>query len=942
MTARLEDSAGYRWLHKKVLDRRALDDMERTDRWSVFTTSTTGVVDARVPAGAAKVYQGVAQMTLTGERWRDGAHSIRLRTPTRLNEPAPASGRGWGDSGLIRHFDGEDWSAFNRISFWVYPDCPGFYTVSLDLELHNDGTAKVPPPFGQEGLHTLVLRNHEWNQVVWEIGNVARDRVTSLNIAYGIRGSEPEAADSVSFDFDQLDLERVEEDYIEGWNVWPGRISYSHAGYPSGATKRAIASGLAAGDFELRNETTGRTVLRKRIETVATHLGRFQVMDFSEVRVPGSYTLVTGALSTRPFRIGPEAWRDSILKALNFFYAERCGAVIPGVHGVCHRDWQSVHGDRRIIMNGGWHDAGDLTQGLGNTGEAAYGMLSLAERLRERGDDPELLERLMEEGRWGLDWVLKTSFGDGYRASGSVSSRKTDGVLGTFDDVVAQARNQPRDNFLAAAVEAVGYRVLKERDPILAAYCLKMAEADWRFGLAGLADAKPTPSQWTGTFDSANVAIETASVGVIASLDLYRDTGDQRYAGQAVVLARTILDSQQRERPDWDVPLTGFFYTSPARDRLLHYCHRGREEGPILALAQLAEALPEHPDWMKWYSAVALHAEYLKETARYTEPYGVLPASIYKDDEYATVPETRRESFRKQVLTGVPLGRGHYLRLFPAWMDYRGHFGSILPKAQALGRAAQLRGDPEAAQLAREQMEWIIGRNPFAQSAMWGEGFDFATLYTPCSGDMVGGLPVGIQTRGESDVPYWPVQSTWTYKEIWVHPPARWIWLAREIGGPPLVQGEAAAAVEFADARSGERIEVKPDASGHYRALMPEGKYTVRSNGERTTGVFLPGGSYQLDLRPGKSLDFDVSQTTAGSAVTIRVTARGSGSHRFTLRADNLAFEDGTKTIALQSGAPETLEWRGRVVSPKAPWIAVVIADGDPALRKEVMVADKR
>ena len=112
----------------------------------------------------------------------------------------------------------------------------------------------------------------------------------------------------------------------------------------------------------------------------------------------------------------------------------------------------------------------------------------------------------------------------------------------------------------------------------------------------------------------------------------------------------------------------------------------------------LCEALPNHPDWMKWYSAVVLHAEYLKAMAKYTEPYSVMPASIYRDDEYLGVPESRRESFRKQVLNGMPLGAGHYLRLFPVWMDYRGHFGTILPQAQALANAAHLRGDLEAAQ----------------------------------------------------------------------------------------------------------------------------------------------------------------------------------------------------------------------------------------------------
>jgi len=51
------------------------------------------------------------------------------------------------------------------------------------------------------------------------------------------------------------------------------------------------------------------------------------------------------------------------LKAINFLYAERCGMAIPGVHGICHRDWTVVHDNQRIVINGGWHDAGDLTQG---------------------------------------------------------------------------------------------------------------------------------------------------------------------------------------------------------------------------------------------------------------------------------------------------------------------------------------------------------------------------------------------------------------------------------------------------------------------------------------------------------------------------------------------------------------------------------------------------
>lgn len=939
MAVDYQNSAPYRWLNKKVLESRLLDDMEKLDKWTAFTRGAPAIVDARVSIQPAAAPKMVAEMTLTTDRSRDGGHSLRFRSPTRLEGPGPVNGRGWGSSGVIRHFDGEDWRSFNRLSLWIYPDCPGMYEVALGLHLHNDGVEKLPAAFGQEGENTTLLHNHEWNHVVWEISNVARDKITELEITYGMSGNEPESSDTVSFDLDHLELERVDPDYIEGWKVWPGRIAYSQTGYLSGAPKSAIANGLSAREFSLIDHDTGKVVLRKPIETTETQLATFQIMDFSEVQQPGSYTLEAGNVSTHPFRIDSDVWTETIWKALNFFYSERCGIAIPGVHGVCHRDWQVVHDGKRIIVNGGWHDAGDLTQGLSNTGEAVYAMFSLAEQLHARGENPELYDRLIEEGRWGLTWILKTSFGDGYRDTGSVNSRKTNGIIGDDDDTIAQAHNLPFANFTASAAEAIAARVLKQSDPRIAAYSLKMAKADWQFAVEGM--AKPAPDShkdiWHVTFDSDDVEHEVASAGVLASVDLWRATREQQYEDKAVELARTILDSQQRTRPDWTTPFTGFFYTGPGKDRILHYCHRGREQAPVVALTQLCSAFPNHPDWMKWYAAVTLHSEYLQAMAKYTQPYGMMPASIYTDTEYQQVPESRRESFRKQVLNGIPLGDGHYLRLFAVWMDYRGHFGTILPQAQALGQAAHLRGDLPAAQLAQEQMEWVVGRNPFAQSMMWGEGYDYTPLDTPSSGDMVGALPVGIQTRGDVDVPYWPVQTTWTYKEVWVHPVASWLALMPDLSGPALVEGQADSAIRF-ETSHGQPIKVTPDlASGQFRVMLPQGEYVVQGRAGKETRTFLPGETYHLDLRSGHVLDFQVSRKSSPDGeVLIDVNAQGTGMHRFVVRSDNLKLNDAQKEITLQPGTPGHVEWHAQVDSRNTPWVAVIVPDEDLARRQEV------
>jgi hypothetical protein len=287
------------------------------------------------------------------------------------------------------------------------------------------------------------------------------------------------------------------------------------------------------------------------------------------------------------------------------------------------------------------------------------------------------------------------------------------------------------------------------------------------------------------------------------------------------------------------------------------------------------------------------------------------------------------------VLTGIPLGKGHYLRLFPVWMDYRGHFGTILPQAQALAAAGALRNDPASADLAARQLEWIIGRNPFAQSTMYGEGQDFVPLYTPSSGDMVGGLPVGIQTRGIKDEPYWPVQSMWTYKEIWGHPVTNWIWLLSAIGGPAVVTGKADSAVRFTELSSGAETVVTPDVAGVFSTHLPEGRYTIASGNVSIEEALLPGSEYRFDLRPDSALHLAVRQSTTGRLVTLRVVLRGKGRHRIEVRGDGVDFGQTVKTVELQAGREMVVELKGRL-TPGEPWIALVAADGAWTQGKEV------
>ena len=61
-------------------------------------------------------------------------------------------------------------------------------------------------------------------------------------------------------------------------------------------------------------------------------------MDFSEIQKPGTYVIKRRRTAHSLVRISDNAWRGSIWKVINFMYSERCGTVIPGIHGRCHQD----------------------------------------------------------------------------------------------------------------------------------------------------------------------------------------------------------------------------------------------------------------------------------------------------------------------------------------------------------------------------------------------------------------------------------------------------------------------------------------------------------------------------------------------------------------------------------------------------------------------------
>ncbi len=143
---------------------------------------------------------------------------------------------------------------------------------------------------------------------------------------------------------------------------------------------------------------------------------------------------------------------------------------------------------------------------------------------------------------------------------------------------------------------------------------------------------------------------------------------------------------------------------------------------------------------------------------------------MWRRDEIDSLPARNPEDTLRQFNDGTPLAEGYRLRVFPIWTDnlFHGNTAVHMAGTASMASAALLRNRRATQDLVRLQLQWVLGGNPFSQSLMYGEGYDFQPLFAYCSCDLTGALPVGMDSRNDS--PYWPAENRATYKEMWVVP----------------------------------------------------------------------------------------------------------------------------------------------------------------------------
>ena len=574
------------------------------------------------------------------------------------------------------------------------------------------------------------------------------------------------------------------------------RVLTNQVGYESSGPKRAIVQAetpLAA--FRLADAATGKTVYQGAAQYAGPvdHWGnrRFWTIDFSRYRTPGTYILYVGAAASHPFRIGTNVLESATISdVVYYFKGQRCSGLLDQADRHLPDPMDST---RRIDLHGGWYDAtGDYGKHLSHLSFSAYFnpqqisftawtlMRTYTVLSAKPGTDYRQYDRrLLDEALYGADYLLRCHVPGGsfYRSVGAPGPGKL-----------------PADRRIQA--EEHSYRIKTGKDQSWGGAAtpatLLSYQSSFRSGgglaIAALAQAATGPADGDYTradylqaakdaftfLDAHNTELTSDHrenilddyCALMAATELFKATKDDTYRAAAAKRAENLL----HRLTSWGIYKD--YWRADDQDR--PFFHPADAGLPIVSL------LDFYP------SADAETQQRIKTVVRRS-----------LEHELATTHETANPFGYARQLVQDTLGARRTAFFFPHgseaspwWQGEDARLGSL---AAAARMASPLFDGERFFQdsletYALDQLNWILGENPFDASLLQGTGTHnpvygfFGTFeYTNAPGGIVNGITSGLDDEHDIalNIPYAITHKDydWRWAEQWL-PHASWYLLA--------------------------------------------------------------------------------------------------------------------------------------------------------------------
>ena len=176
-------------------------------------------------------------------------------------------------------------------------------------------------------------------------------------------------------------------------------------------------------NFELIDSASGKSVFT---QTSGKSFGAYGPFDnsyrlnFSSFKKPGVYYLKAGDATSPTFKINNDVYKGAADFSL-FYMRQQRSLFNPFLQDSCHtQDGYTLYGPMKdstfVKVSGGWHDASDYLQYSTTSANATWHLLAAYRDFpKVFGDEKQAngldgkngIADVLDEAKWGLDWLLK-------------------------------------------------------------------------------------------------------------------------------------------------------------------------------------------------------------------------------------------------------------------------------------------------------------------------------------------------------------------------------------------------------------------------------------------------------------------------------------------------------------------------------------------------------
>jgi Glycosyl hydrolase family 9/Cellulase N-terminal ig-like domain len=589
----------------------------------------------------------------------------------------------------------------------------------------------------------------------------------------------------------------------------PARVLVNHVGYELSGPKRAVVQGHAGdtfGGFTVRQLASGKEVLSGRVAYVGP-VQRwkdwvFGTIDLSPLAAEGAYIIEVstgrGTVASPPLTVQAGVLERSTLSDVIYYFK---GQRSSGLWDKADRAMRFEGREGVIDVHGGWFDAtGDYGKHLSHLSYATFfnpqqislTAWSLFESLREleRRADPnfrQYAKRLLDEALFGADYLVRIKDPEGsfyITVSGRGPEKRPEDRLITPKAtrhiiLTTETKDKFRDYGRESRVDATSFEAGYREGAGLCIAALAMASTFKVSGDYGSAAYLKAAEDAFAYLERNNLRflndgrenILDDACALLAAVELFRATGKPDYRAAA---DKRALSLDSRLMTAGSPP-----YYWRADDGTRPFFHPVDAGLPVVSLLKYAE-VAGGPRRTRVLETVRKSLEFeLAVTAEVANPFGY--ARQFVQDKTGA----RRTSFF------FP----HNTETEPWWQGENARLASLAAAARLALRFFAGEGErgKKLEAYGRDQLNWILGLNPYDSCMLQGQGrnnpaymFFDSYEYTNAPGGVVNGITAGLKDEQDIDFALHFSQTgkddDWRWAEQWL-PHAAWYLYAVSLGG---------------------------------------------------------------------------------------------------------------------------------------------------------------